>query len=60
MERRPIQVILNVTQYVLKMKVMESSAGPGQRNKGTDSRVGYLYKLPPSGDLSAIINDLQI
>ena len=38
------------------MKVMESSAGPGQRNKGTDARVGYLYKLPPSGDLSAMID----
>ena len=24
--------------------------GPGQRNKGTDARVGYLYKLPPSGN----------
>ena len=38
------------------MKVMELSAGPGQRNKGTDARVGYLYKLPPSGDLSAMID----
>ena len=24
--------------------------GPGQRNKSTDARVGYLYKLPPSGE----------
>ena len=38
------------------MKVMELSTGPGQRNKGTDARVGYLYKLPPSGDLSAMID----
>ena len=38
------------------MKVIESSAGPGQRNKGTDARVGYLYKLPPSGNLSAMID----
>ena len=46
--------------YVLKTNVLELSAGPGQRNKGTDARVGYLYKLPPSGDLNAIMNSLKI